>query len=84
MGWTDKCQKVRYFKHTAAEWEDWISGLPDEGFGRYDREGWWEWLAKMRGLHGAGRSSTSSLSSSAESSSKRARTAGSSGGEAQG
>ncbi len=51
MGWTEKCQKVRFFKHSLDEWTAWIASLRDEGFGRYTKQGWADWLERMKRQH---------------------------------
>ncbi len=34
------------------EWNTWIAGLPEEGFGRYNKQGWIDWLERMVNTHG--------------------------------
>ena len=52
MGWTEDCQKHRYWEYTEHEWRYWIESLPDTGFGRYNKQGWEDWLERMIEKHG--------------------------------
>ena len=64
MSWTDECQMLGYWEYTENEWRDWIESLPEEGFGRYTKQGWkfghytkqgWtDWLERMISKHGRG------------------------------
>ena len=51
MGWTDECQKTRYLKHSMPQWTAWIDGLPEEGFGRYTKQGWKDWFNTMQEMY---------------------------------
>ena len=52
MGWTEDCQKHCYWEHTEHAWRYWIESLPDTGFGRYNKQGWEDWLERMIEKHG--------------------------------
>ena len=52
MGWTEDCQKHRYWQYTEHDWRYWIESLPDTGFGRYNKQGWEDWLERMIEKHG--------------------------------
>ena len=51
MVWTAKCQRVRWFKNTPQQWTNWADLLTEEGFGRFTKQGWTDWIEKMNSSH---------------------------------
>ena len=50
--WGAECKKRQYNKFTTTAWIDWVMSLKAEGFGRYDKQEWNQFVEEMQMIHG--------------------------------